>query len=175
MPNWIKKAYQSELWRFLFFVVFIILPIRLFVIQPFIVSGESMFPTFENRDYLIVDAISYKFEKPKRGDVVVFKYPYDNTRYFIKRIVGLPGETVRIDNGKVFINDTQLDEPYAGKMTENNFSIKLATDELFVMGDNRPASSDSRSWGPLQEKYLVGRPLIRLYPIPEIGILPGHI
>ena len=134
-----------------------------------------MYPTFENRDYLIVDAISYKFKEPQRGDVVVFKYPYDDKRYFIKRIIGLPGETIKINNGKLSINDTPLDEPYAGKMFENDFSIKLASDELFVMGDNRGASSDSRSWGPLQEKFLVGRPLLRLYPIPEIGILPGHI
>lgn len=170
---------SSDFYRFLFIVAFIILPLRLFVIQPFIVSGESMYPTFENRDYLIVDAISYNLREPKRGEVIIFKYPYEEKRYFIKRVIGLPGETVDIKNGKIRIINKDnpqgfsLDESYTKVYTDGNKRTTLNDNEFFVMGDNRPVSSDSRVWGPLEESYIIGRPLLRLFPINHSEFLPG--
>jgi signal peptidase I len=174
-----EKQGAGDFWRFLAIVIFVILPLRLFVIQPFVVSGDSMYPTFENRDYLIVDALSYKLENPSRGDVVIFKYPYDTTRYFIKRIVGLPGETIRIQGKKVTIINKEnpkgmvLDESYLTYENDSDTNITLKDDEFFVMGDNRPVSSDSRTWGPLEKEYIVGRPLLRLFPVPHAGVFPG--
>lgn len=150
----------------------IIIPIRYFVIQPFFVLGASMEPTFENGDYLIIDEISYRFGEPQRGDVVVFKYPYDTTQYYIKRIVGLPGEVIDFKDGKIIIKNKEnpdgfaLEEGYilSEKETFGGKSVTLGNDEYFVLGDNRGASSDSRRWGPLGEQYLIGKVLIRVFP-----------
>ncbi len=174
-----EKSPSGEFIRFILFVLFIILPLRLFVIEPFVVSGESMYPTFKDKDYLLVDAITYRLEEPTRGDVVVFKYPLDPKRYFIKRIIALPGETISI-SGKVITirnisnpNGFVLDESYLKYETDAELSIKLSADEYFVLGDNRPVSSDSHVWGPLNKKYLVGRPFVRLYPFDTIDLFPG--
>jgi len=172
----------SGIWETIKFaiVAFIIVwPIRAFVAQPFIVSGSSMVPTFENSQYLIVDQISYKLEDPKRGDVVVFRYPNDTTKFFIKRIIGLPEETITIDGSKVSIKtkngeQIDLDEPYVKNESSNNMKIETAEGEYFVMGDNRAASSDSRYWGNLDRHFLVGKALIRLVPIQSFGVNPGH-
>lgn len=176
-----KNSSSREFWRFIFIVLFIILPLRLFVVQPFIVSGESMYPTFENRDYLIVDALSYKLENPKRGDVVIFKYPYDEKRYFIKRVIGIPGETVIVEGEKVTIINKEnpkgftLEENYIKFNNESRTEINLREDEFFVMGDNRPVSSDSRVWGPLEKEFIIGRPLVRLFPLSQATVFPGEI
>jgi len=170
-----------ELLTFAAIAIIIVIPIRLFIAQPFIVNGNSMVPTFENGDYLIVDEITYLFSEPERGTVVIFRYPNDPSKFFIKRIVGLPGETVKIDGSKVFIKNKefpdgeQLYEPYVVYPAENNLEIKLKNDEYFVMGDNRAQSSDSRIWGPLPKRFLVGRALLRLLPLQKIGYLPGSI
>jgi len=152
----------------------IILPIRYLLFQPFFVSGASMEPNFFNGQYLIIDEISYRFEEPKRGDVVVFHYPQDTSQYFIKRIIGLPNETVEIFGGRVKIyNDASplgfiLDENQylhqdlgtAGDTKEN-----LGPNEYFVLGDNRQFSLDSRSWGFLSKNDLVGRVWLRAWPL----------
>jgi signal peptidase I len=176
------KFLESALKEIIIFIVLavvIVLPIRLFVAQPFVVDGESMHPTFENGDYLIVDELTYHFESPQRGDVIVFRYPGDPSIFYIKRIVGLPGETVHIANGVVTItktNGTQLtlNEPYAvvDDATYNG-TTNLGAGQYFVMGDNRPESSDSRVWGPLPAQNIIGRVFIRLLPANQIGILPG--
>ena len=132
---------KNSFWDFIKFTVIavlIVIPIRLWVAQPFIVSGASMEPTFDNGNYLIVDEISYRFEKPKIGDVIIFRYPLDPSKYFIKRIVNIPKEG-----------------------------------EYFVEGDNRGASFDSRSWGNVPEKNIIGRAFLRLWPFNRISILPG--
>ena len=173
---------QNGIWETIKFaiVAFIIVwPIRAFVAQPFIVSGSSMVPTFENSQYLIVDQISYKLEEPKRGDVVVFRYPNDTSKFFIKRIIGLPGEVVTIDGSKVSIETKDgetiaLDEPYVKNESKNNFTTTIGDTEYFVMGDNRAASSDSRYWGNLDEHYIVGKAFIRLLPFNSFGLNPGH-
>lgn len=177
-----KTSFFKDTAIFALIAIAIILPIRFFVAQPFIVDGSSMDPTFETNQYLIVDELSYRFEPVSRGDVIIFKYPNDPSKYFIKRVIGLPGETVQIEDTKVTIKDKA--NPQGFTLTENyiapaNFTsdhktVTLSDRQYYVMGDNRGASFDSRSWGPLDKKYIIGRPLIRLFPLDEISFLPGE-
>ena len=149
----------------------IILPIRYFIIQPFFVLGASMEPNFQNGDYLIINEIGYHLDKPHRGDVIVFKYPNNPSQYYIKRVIGLPGEVVIISDNSVSIKNKEnpdgfeLKEDYLSNMeTYGNISRTLGFDEYFVLGDNRGASSDSRAWGALNEKFIVGKVLLRAFP-----------
>ena len=177
-----KENFLKEIVKFTLMALAIVIPLRTFVAEPFIVSGASMDPTFETGQYLVVDQLSYDFNTPQRGDVVIFKYPNDPKLYFIKRIIGLPGETLSMDTGKVTIINKDspagllLPEPYITKdhQTSDTFSIKLGPTEYFVMGDNRPQSSDSRSWGPLESKFIIGRPILRLIPFSQISVFPGR-
>ena len=155
----------------------IILPIRYYVTQPFFVLGASMEPNFENGDYLIIDEISYRFNQPQRGDVIVFKYPNNPKQYYIKRIIGLPGEIITISDEKIVIKNKAnpdgfaLEEDYlSGVETNGNISATLGFDEYYVLGDNRGASSDSRMWGALKEEFVVGRALLRAYPFDKAGV-----
>src|SRR6185436_5265397 len=159
--------------------------IRFFVATPYIVSGASMEHTFENYDYLIVDRLSYDFKKPERGDVIVFGLPQEPSRDLIKRVVGLPGETVKLTGPepRVTIINTghpggmMLDEPYLNDENlggATGMTVTLGPDQFFVMGDNRKVSADSRLWGTLPRKDIVGRVLLRLFPFNMIGALPGE-
>lgn len=154
----------------------IVLPFRYFIAKPFVVEGASMYPTFKNGHYLIVDELSYRFTEPKRGSVVVFRYPKDESKSFIKRIIGLPGEIVSIREGKVTITSSAypegltLKEPYIELPKSDTLTYTLGEGEYFVMGDNRAQSADSRIWGPVPEKDLIGRPILRVVPF---GFLPG--
>lgn len=167
----------SELFKFAFIVIIIVVPFRIFIAQPYIVEGSSMDPTFKNGDYLIVDQLSYRFEGPARGAVIILKYPKDTSKNFIKRVIGLPGETVEIKSGDVYIKNASgekaLNEPYIKFSKNENFSMTLGDSEYFVMGDNRAGSSDSRYWGPLPANDIVGRPVLRLLPAGSISVLPG--
>jgi signal peptidase I len=169
-----------ELVRFAFMALLVVIPIRLFLAEPFIVSGSSMVPTFSNGDYLVVDKISYELGSPKRDDVVIFRYPGDTTKFFIKRIIGLPGETVDIKGSEVTITNTahpegfKLDQPFVKNTANNDTHFLLKNDEYFVLGDNRSASSDSRYWGAVNKNLLVGKAFLRLFPIGNIDIIPGH-
>lgn len=151
--------------------------IRLYVAQPFIVSGSSMVPTFTNGDYLVVDEFTFHLRAPERGEVVVFRYPNDTTKYFIKRVIGLPNETISINANNVSVKDakgtTVLQEPYIAGPTQGHFSRTLGPSEYFVMGDNRQFSSDSRSWGPVARNLIIGRVFIRLFPVAHASVLPG--
>ena len=157
------------------------LPIRIFIAEPFIVNGASMDPTFSSGQFLIVDRLSYRFDSPRRDDVIVFEYPNNPRTYYIKRIIGLPNETVSIKNGRITI--TGKESPKGIELKENfidpshasydTFSVSLGPTEYFVMGDNRAQSSDSRSWGPLKEDFIVGKPILRLLPINTVSIWPG--
>ena len=164
---------------FIVLAIIIVVPIRFFVAQPFVVEGESMHPTFESGDYLIVDELTYRLQAPKRGDVIVFRYPNDPSVFYIKRIIALPGETVHIDHGVSTITKTDgssiaLNESYVvAEDATYTQDTTLANDQYFVMGDNRPRSSDSRVWGPLPRKNIIGRAYVRLLPPGKIGILPG--
>ena len=177
-----KSTKQSfwELVRFALIAIAIVIPIRIFIAQPFIVSGSSMDPTFENGQYLIVDEISYRLNNPQRDDVVVFRYPNDTTKFFIKRIIGLPNETVDIKGTTVTITNKEhpegftLDQSFIKNTADSNTHFELKNDEYFVLGDNRPASSDSRYWGAVPKKLLIGKVFLRLLPINKMGILPGN-
>ncbi len=151
--------------------------IRLYIAQPFIVSGSSMVPNFDNGDYLIVDELTYRTREPERGEVVIFRYPNDPSKYFIKRVVGLPEETVSVRDNKVSVQNAAgtevLNEPYITGSTQGRLSRTLGPNEYFVLGDNREFSSDSRSWGPVPRDHIVGRALVRLFPISSADILPG--
>lgn len=172
------NEFWKELGKLLFLAVVIVVPFRLFIAQPFIVDGASMDPTFKNGQYLIVDELSYRFKDPERGSVLIFKYPRDEEKYFIKRIIGLPREQVTISNGRVTIINAEhpdgllLDEPYIEFPKVDNSSYTLGEDEYFVMGDNRLGSADSRAWGPVPTDNIIGRPILRFYPP---NIWPGAV
>ena len=190
--SFVQKAWSSirEVVEFAIIALIIIVPLRMYVAQPFIVNGESMDPTFKDRDYLIVDELSYRFEKPSRGDVIILKYEYGyetSKPYFIKRIVGLPGETVLINGNVTTIKNNArpegfvLNEPY---IIEKNYpnqqlTIALSEKEYFVMGDNRSHSKDARTWSrtggaeALKEEDIIGRPIFRLFPISKLSLFPG--
>ena len=173
------KGLLKDLFTLAFLIVVVVIPIRLFVISPFVVDGESMHPTFENLDYLIVDEAIYDFKAPARGDVIVFRYPLNPSIFYIKRIIGLPGETVSINRGVVTITTADgknitLDEPYiVNEDATYTKKVSLGAGEYFVMGDNRPNSSDSRVWGTLPRKDIIGRVDLRLLPLNELGFFPG--
>ena len=174
-----KENFWVETIRFVALAILIVFPIRYFIAQPFIVSGSSMDPTFIDGEYLIVDQVSYRFEEPRRGDVIIFKYPLDPRKYYIKRVIGLPGETLTMKGEKLTITKTdgkKIDwpEPYVKNTIPQNFTSTLTDSEYFVMGDNRPASSDSRIWGPLDRKFIIGRPAVRLLPVTKLGVFPGE-
>lgn len=168
-----------DILRFVIIAAPLVFLFRMFIAQPFIVRGDSMVPTFHDKEYLIVEEVSYHTGDVHRGDVVVFKYPLDPKQYFIKRIVGLPGETISITNGQVTVRNSenpsgfQLDESYLSDWEDSRSPLTLENDEYFVMGDNRNNSSDSRRWGPVNEKLLVGRAFIRLWPFEGFSVHPG--
>lgn len=176
-----QHSLLREIIIFIIIAVCIVLPFRMFIAEPYIVSGTSMYPTFNTGNYLIVDKISYRFTEPKRGDVVVMIYPNDTSKDFIKRIIGLPGETVTITDGSVVITNTEnpkgmkLEEPYVVYPKKDTLTKTLGVDEYFIMGDNRAVSFDSRYWGPLPKKDIVGRPVMELWPLRNIDIWPGSI
>ena len=159
----------------------IILPIRYYLVQPFFVKGASMEPNFEDGDYILVNEISYRFHIPERGDVVIFRYPLDQSQFFIKRIIGLPEETVGIKDNKVTIYNKNkpggfvLDESYLApeQRTLGSSIIKLDDNEYFVMGDNRIQSSDSRRWGPVNQSLITGKAFLRPWPINKAVKIPS--
>ncbi|MBI2100328.1 MAG: signal peptidase I [Candidatus Vogelbacteria bacterium] len=172
--------FKNSVWeviKFALITLIIVVPIRTYVAQPFVVSGASMDPTFEHGQYLIIDELSYYLRQPTRGEVVVFRYPKDPSKHFIKRIIGLPGETVIVKNNEVDIkkgNETmRLNEPYVHNSFSGNVELVLGPNDYFVMGDNRSVSLDSRAWGALPEKLITGRVLVRLFPFGQVGVLPG--
>jgi len=173
-----------ELVKIVVFSLVIIIPVRYFLIQPFYVKGDSMKPNFHNNEYLIVDEINYRFNDPKRGDIVVFRYPKNPQEFFIKRIIALPGEKVSIKNGDIKIyNDEHpdgfvLDETYLDPNLEtysaDDAIVELRNDdtstEYFVLGDNRGASKDSRIFGPVNKSFIIGRVLFRGWPFDKIDV-----
>lgn len=181
MPEGEKENFLKEVLTFGAIALAVVLPIRLFIAQPFVVSGSSMDPTFHDAEYLIVDELSYYINEPKRGDVVVFHYPKEPKKYFIKRIIGLPGETVHVRQEYVSVTkadgtEMRLDEPYLVNLGNGgDEDVTVSAGEYFVMGDNRPASSDSRTWGLLPEENIAGRAFLRLLPLSRIDVMPGSL
>ncbi len=170
-----------ETLRYAAVAALIIIPIRTFVAQPFVVSGNSMFPTFHNGEYLIVDETTKYAGEYHRGDIVILRYPNDPSKYFIKRVIGLPGETVTIVNGTVAITSSTrttplvLAEPYVKNAKFDSSTRTLSDSEFFVMGDNRAQSSDSRVWGPVPKALMDGKALLRLIPISAAAVRPGSV
>ncbi len=167
-----------EITKIVIIALLIVVPIRYFVFEPFFVRGQSMEPNFYHGDYLIVEKISYRFGDPQRGEVIVFKSPQDPFHRFIKRIIGLPGETIQIKDGQVVIIQDKngvswvLDESsYLGQdlQTPGEVTVHLDEDEYFVLGDNRAFSIDSRRWGPLPEENIIGRVFLRAWPLDALA------
>lgn len=171
----------------------IIVPIRVFLFQPFFVQGASMEPTFENNEYLIVNEFGYKktpvnigseniftvspFKNLERKDVIVFRYPKNRSQFFIKRIIGLPGEKIELKEGRITVYNNDFSEGFVldesdyldeSVKTLGSVSMVLKEDEYFVMGDNRMFSSDSRSWGPIKKSDVIGKILLRAWPLTRI-------
>jgi signal peptidase I len=189
-------SFLWEVIKVFFWALIIIIPVRIFLFQPFFVQGASMEPNFENGDYLIINELGYKqsdiniggvhvfsansFKDLNRDDVAVFRYPVNPQQFFIKRVIGLPGEEVKVENGKVSIYNDQnpdgfvLDESKyldPNLFTTGNLDVKLQQDQYFVLGDNRKASYDSRAWGAVPKSDIIGKVLIRAWPVSKAEIL----
>ena len=167
-----------EITKIVVIALLIVVPIRYFLFQPFFVRGQSMEPNFEDGNYLIIDELSFRLRDPQRGEVIVFKYPNNPSQRYIKRIIGLPGETIEVKDAKVVVFNQEggriLDESeYLSPaiQTPGDIQISLAENEYFVLGDNRGASADSRRWGALPEKYVVGRVWLRAWPFTKFEIV----
>jgi signal peptidase I len=166
-----------EIFEVLVIAIAAVIIVRHYLVQPFLVSGDSMVPNFHNGNYLLIDELTYHIRQPERGEVIVFRFPKNESTYFIKRVIGLPGERVKIDNGVVTIFNAEhkdgmaLKEGYLqGEVTSGTRDVQLGADEYYVLGDNRPASYDSRSWGTVPKKDIVGVVRLRLWPVSEAGV-----
>lgn len=181
------KKIALEIWdiiKFLAPIIVIVFFVRTYISQPFIVDGESSAPNFHTGHYLIIDEVSYRFREPARGDVIVMRYPLQPSRFFLKRIIGLPGDRVVIKDAKVFIYNAEnlkgyvLSEPYQkqGTFPAGPYKdVTLQEDQYFVMGDNRSGSDDSRMWGILPRENIVGHVLFRLFPLKLAAVTPASI
>lgn len=157
--------------------------VRQYLVQPFIVDGNSMEPNFHNREYLLVDKLSYRFREIKRGEVIVFRPPNDSSSNYIKRVIGLPGETVEINQRKILINNRLLGETYLQTGEETlveetpygDLKKTLGKNEYFVLGDNRQHSRDSREIGPIPQKNIVGRAWLIIFPLNFAGATPQPV
>ncbi|MDD4412557.1 MAG: signal peptidase I [Patescibacteria group bacterium] len=182
------KKFLTFIWetmKMLIVSLAIILPIRYFLAEPFYVKGASMEPNFHDHEYLIIDRLNYRFNEPKRGDPVVFRYPNDPREYFIKRLIGLPGETVEVKDGGIYIFNTEhkdgwkLPEEYLpnGLITISSnpayAKYELGPDQYYFLGDNRNASMDSRVFGPVNKSFIIGRVIFRGLPVDKFGKIEG--
>jgi signal peptidase I len=177
-------GFVTDLVKVIVVAVIAMLLFRYFIAEPFIVSGDSMVPTYQNHQYLVIDKLGFRLHKPERGEVIVFRFPQNTKEFFIKRIIGLPGEKVKVENGHVVIYNTQhpegkvLDEPYLPSQNITYGDTKIVTlgsDEYFVLGDNRLQSSDSRLWGILPASDIVGRVFVRVFPPKDFKLIADPI
>jgi len=180
--DWVRSI--AEAIRTIVIVILLAYLLRFFVFQPYIVEGTSMAPHLATNDYLIVSKLDYDFSKPERGDVIVFNYPNDPTLKYVKRVIGLPGEKVAIRDGNVYIYNTEhpngfrldesayLDSSVKTTVPANtNAEFTVVTGTYFVLGDNRPASSDSREWGLLPQSEIIGRVALKAYPLSTATVI----
>jgi signal peptidase I len=177
-----KESFKQFAWETLKIIIIsliIIFPVRYYLIQPFYVKGQSMEPNFHDNEYLIINEIGYRFNSPERGDIIVFKYPKNPSEFYIKRIIGLPGERIKIADGEVTITNAEnpngmvLNESLylaPGTETSGKLETTLAANEFFVLGDNRASSKDSRYFGAVSKEFIVGRTWIRGWPFNRIKI-----
>ncbi len=178
------KSFIWETVKIIIISLIIIVPIRYYLIQPFYVKGASMEPNFFDHEYLIIDEISYRFNNPQRGDIVVFRYPKNPSDFFIKRVIGLPNEKIVISNNKITITNTDnpggfiLNENIylsENTPTTNDVNINLTQDEYFVLGDNRTSSLDSRVFGPIKKSDIIGKTWLRGWPLNRFTIFERPI
>ena len=172
-PRWRKVT--GGIWEFAktLIIAFILAqPIMVSVAQAFQVEQYSMEPTLLPHDRVLVDKFLYRLRQPRRGDVIVLKYPLNPQRNYIKRIVALPGDTLQVKDGKLFINATQVREPYVNGVPQGDFGpMTVPEDSVFVMGDNRNNSEDSRSFGALKKEQIVGQAILIYWPPPRMHLL----
>lgn len=189
------KDFIIEVVKMFFLALVIIVPVRMFLVQPFIVRGASMEPNFHEKEYLIINEFGYKntpinilgndlvtvepHKDLERFDVIVFRSPHDEKQFYIKRVIGLPGETVGVDNGEVTIYNVEHPDGFVlsenaylpeGRKTNGSQKVVLSEDEYYVLGDNRPASSDSRVFGALKKDAVIGKVLLRAWPINKVSL-----
>jgi len=181
LKNFLDLSFETI--RVVIVSLVIIFVVRSFVLQPFFVDGASMQPNFHDGDYLIVNEIGYRLENPQRGDVIIFRYPADPSKFFIKRVIALPGETVEIRAGVIKIySDGNLDGSILdesaylqeGTVTSGNVFETLGEGEYYVLGDNRSASSDSRIWGKLENRFIIGKAWVRAWPFDDFAVFDGE-
>lgn len=162
------------------FAVAIFLFVYLLILQPHKIKGASMMPNFPDGEYLLTDKVTYRFQEPERGDVIVFQPPNSRSgEEFIKRIVGIPGDTIAIRENKVYIDNEELEESYipedvltiGGAFVSGGKGIIVPTESYFVLGDNREHSSDSRSWGFVEKEKITGRAWLVYWPPSEAGVI----
>lgn len=172
-------AFFLDILEIVVFAVAIFLFVYLLLLQPHKIKGASMEPNFPDGEFLLTDKVTYRLEEPKRGDVIVFKAPVAEGEEFIKRIIGLPGENVSVKDSKVYINDKELEEPYLSSTvpTYSNYflpegaTVAVPQNEYFVLGDNRPHSSDSRAWGFVSKNKITGRAWLIYWPPKNAGTI----
>jgi signal peptidase I len=179
--NFIKRAIASifDFLQSIVVVMAILVMIYLFVISPQEISGQSMYPFFENGEYILTNKIEYKLANPKRGDIIVFKAPTNKEIDYIKRIIGIPGDRVGLQDGHYYLNGKLLKEPYlpenlytyAGSYLRDQAEIVVPPGKYFVSGDNRPHSLDSREFGPIPRGDIIGKALLRYWPFDRAGII----
>jgi len=179
--NFIKRAIAAifDFLQSVVVVMAVMVMIYLFIMSPQEISGQSMDPNFHNGEYILTNKIEYKIGDPKRGDIVIFKSPRNKEIDYIKRVIGLPGETIRLSNSTFFINGKKLDEPYlaptvytfGGSYLAENTDIVVPPGKYFVSGDNRPHSSDSREFGPIAKEDFIGKALLRYWPFSRLGLI----
>lgn len=172
-----------EIFKVVVISLAIIVPVRYYLIKPFYVKGASMEPTYHDHEYLIINELGYHLGSPVRGDAVVFKYPLDPTQYFIKRVIGLPGETIKIADG--FVTIINKDNPAGVQLVEDylddsvrtlgDVEVTLGPDEYYLLGDNRLASLDSRVFGPVKEEFIIGKTLFRGWPLNRVGLITNNL
>ena len=172
-------SFLGEILQVVVFAISIFLFVYLLVFQPHKIKGESMEPNFQDGEYLLTDKVSYRLGDPNRGDVIVFRAPPAFTDEFIKRVIGLPGETVKIEDNKIYINGQVLDESYipenfrtrANQFAQEGKEITVAPDTYFVVGDNRDHSLDSRVFGLVERQYITGRAWLIYWPVNKAGVI----
>lgn len=173
------KSHFLDLIEFVAIVGVIVLVVHYFIAEPHQVSGSSMVPNFHEGDYIITNKLTTKFSTIKRYQVIIFKSPREPSKVFIKRVIGLPDERVKIADGHVFVNSFLLTEHYlppttltsGGAFLSNNEEVVVPQDQYFVMGDNRGGSSDSREWGPVRKELVIGEAWLRYWPVPKFGLI----
>jgi len=175
--------FVMEILETIVFIGSLFIVVYLFIMQPNQVKGASMEPTFQSGDYIFTSKITYKFRPIKRGDVVVFKSPKNPDIDYIKRIIALPGDTLLVDNGIVYVNNNQVNENYISEQTnlwnggyiKEGVSVTIPEEDIFVMGDNRPRSSDSREFGPISIDSIIGNVIYRYFPSTKMGIIKNPL